>query len=442
MARLSRESTAVAAGKRATKSDFSRGDRRRVELRGDCRAGFGRPGYADRLGDAGSCSGVLPVILSSRDRGPLMSITDVCLHPVSVERSYETQIAQEGGGSRARVARSPFVFIEAQTADGLTGWGEISDVPAAEYPCLDGLRSELRGLLIGVDPFDIQHVHAGLSELYPFAVDQEWPRLVSAAVDMLCYDLQAQRVGVPVFKLLGGAQRTSVPVSWVAFIRDDLQLLKQEIEEKVARGFWAFKLKVGVDLELDDARLEVMRQAAGPEANIKIDPNGGWTLDEAIVNIPRLARHGISGVETPIAFRDPRQLAELRRHVDVPLIEHVFTKEDAVRYIRHESLDWFNLATTGCGGIWPARCIAEMAQAAGVGILLGSTVELGPGTLAQLHLAASIRDLTLPSDLIGPEMYQDDVLDAPLCYASGCLTVPSVPGLGVGMDRTALERLA
>jgi len=371
-----------------------------------------------------------------------MSITDVCLHPVSVARSYATQIAQEGGGARSRVARSPFVFIEVQTADGFTGWGEISDVPAAEYPCVDDLLSELRGLLIGVDPFDLQHVHACLSELYPVAEGREWPRLISAAVDMLCYDLQAQRVGLPVFKLLGGAHRTLVPVSWVAYIRDDLELLKQEIEEKVARGFRAFKLKVGVDVDLDDARLEVMRRAAGPEANIKIDPNGGWTLEEALVNIPRLSRHGISGVETPIALRDPQELAVLRRRVEVPLIEHVFTRQDAVRYIQHESLDWFNLATTGCGGIWPARCIAEMAQAAGVGILLGSTVELGPGTLAQLHLAASIRDLTLPSDLIGPEMYQDDVLDVPLRYESGCLRVPSGPGLGVGMDRVALKRLA
>ena len=371
-----------------------------------------------------------------------MLITDICLHPVSVARAYATQIAQEGGGARDQVARSRFIFIEAATSDGWTGWGEISDVPSEELPSLDELRGELQTLLIGVDPFDLQHVHAQLEAGHELGGDREWPRLFSAAVDMVCYDLQAQCLGLPVYKLLGGSHRTSVPVSWVAFIRDDLKLLEEEIEEKVARGFRAFKLKVGVDLEQDDARLEVMRRAAGPTANIKIDPNGGWTLEEALVNIPRLARHGISGVETPIAFRDPRQLAELRRQVDVPLIEHVFTRHDAVEYIRHESLDWFNLATTGCGGIWPARCIAEMAQSAGIGILLGSTVELGPGTLAQLHLAASIRDLTLPSDLIGPEMYHDDVLQVPLRYEAGGLRVPDRPGLGLEVDRAALERLA
>lgn len=371
-----------------------------------------------------------------------MQIAGIDLHPVAVPRAYETQIAHEGGGAKERVAKSPFIFIEASTDAGLTGWGEISDLPPAELPELKQLRQQLSQLLIGRDPFDLQQLHCELREVFPFAADKEFPRLVSAGVDMLCYDLQAQLAGLPLYKLLGGKHRDRVRVSWVAFIRDDLDLLREEIREKTAAGFDAFKLKVGVDIDLDDERLAVMRETAGPDANIKIDPNGGWTLDEALVNIPRLAKHDISGVETPVAFRDPRELAILRRQVNVPLIEHVMTADDALGYICHQSLDWFNIATTGCGGIWPARGIAEMAQAAGIGILLGSTVEMGPGTLAQLHLAASIRDLTLPSDLIGPAMYADDVLASPLVYQAGCLRVPDGPGLGVTIDLNKLAELA
>ena len=372
----------------------------------------------------------------------MMQITAIDLHPVSVARAYSTQIAQEGGGARERRAKSRFILVEAATDRGLTGWGEISDLPMDEYPNLVQLREELARLLIGHDPFDLQQLHAGLRAVWPFSGDDEFPRLVSAGIDMLCYDLQAQAAGVPIYQLLGGKHRDRVHVSWVAFIREDLDLLREEIREKTAAGFNAFKLKVGVDIDVDDERLAVMREAAGPDANIKIDPNGGWTLDEALKNIPRLARHNISGVETPVAFRDPRELSTLRRQVDVPLIEHVMTAKDAIDYIRHESLDWFNIATTGCGGIWPARSIAEMAQAAGVGILLGSTVEMGPGTLAQMHLAASIRDLTLPSDLIGPAMYADDVLQTPLAYESSRLQIPDETGLGGTIDRTKLADLS
>ena len=370
-----------------------------------------------------------------------MQIIELDLHPVAVPRAYATQIAQEGGGARQQVEKSQFLFVEATTDSGLTGWGGISDVPVSESPDIDTLKEQLSRLLIGRDPFDLQQLHADLRDAFPFSAELEFPRLVSAGADMLCYDLQAQAAGVPVFKLLGGSHRRHVHVSWVAFIRDDLDLLREEIREKTAAGFDAFKLKVGVDIDLDDERLAVMREAAGPQANIKIDPNGGWTLDEALVNIPRLARHNISGVETPVAFRDSKELAVLRKQVDVPLIEHVMTADDAIRYIRDESLDWFNIATTGCGGIWPARNIAEMAQAAGVGLLLGSTVEMGPGTLAQLHLAAAIHDLTLPSDLIGPAMYADDVLETPLCYQSSRLAVPETIGIGGQLDRDKLTHL-
>ena len=83
-----------------------------------------------------------------------------------------------------------------------------------------------------------------------------------------------------------------------------------------------------------------------------------------------------------------------------------------------------------------------MAQTAGIGILLGSTVELGLGTLAQLHLAASIGDLTLPSDLVGPALYTDDVLASPLVYRKGRLDIPQLPGLGGTVQRGKLQALA
>jgi muconate cycloisomerase len=358
-----------------------------------------------------------------------------------VPRAYATQIALEGGGARDQVATSTCVFVAATTQDGMIGWGEISDIPRSEEQEFAAACDEIPRLLLGRDPHDLQSLHADLQEQFPHDAARELPRLIGAGLDMVCYDLIAQAAGVPIYKLLGGAHRDRVHISWVAFIREDLDLLRQEIVEKVSQGFNAFKLKVGVDIDLDDERLAVLRETAGPQANIKIDPNGGWGLDAAVQNIKRLSRHDISGVETPVAGRDAREIAIVRQQVDVPLIEHVFTAEDALQYLKHESLDCFNIATTGSGGIWPARIIAEMARVGGVGILLGSTVEMGPGTLAQLHLAASIPNLTLPSDLVGPALYAADVLTEPLHYDNSYMAVPSAAGLGGTVDREKLRAL-
>ncbi len=362
-----------------------------------------------------------------------MKITDVQLFPYRVTRRYATQIAREGGGARDVVEDSPFLFIRAATDDGHVGWGEISDIEHDEVPETADWQQRVAAALVGRDPIEIARLHADWADLFPEPAAQTGAslnRLTRAGLDMVCYDLASHATNTPVCRLLGGRWRDRIRISWVAFIRDDLELLREEIAGKCGEGFTAFKLKVGVDIDLDEQRLAVMRETAGPRASIKIDPNGGWNRDQAVANIARLARFDIAGVETPVGGRDAAEIASVRREVDVPLIEHVVTPDDALDYIRHDSLDYFNIATTGCGGIHPARQIAQMAETAGVGLLLGSTVEMGPGTLAQIQLAASIRGLTLPSDLVGPGLYADDVLAQPLTYIDGHLTVSQTIGFG------------
>jgi muconate cycloisomerase len=75
--------------------------------------------------------------------------------------------------------------------------------------------------------------------------------------------------------------------------------------------------------------------------------------------------------------------------------------------------------------------VAAVAQAAGIRCLLGSTLELWPGTAAQAHFGAVIGGLEYPSDLVGPLMYQSDVVREPWQYRDGKLPVSDGLGLGV-----------
>ena len=98
---------------------------------------------------------------------------------------------------------------------------------------------------------------------------------------MALYDLMGKAAGVPVYRLLGGARRTEIAISAVIYIRDPL-LVAEEVRERRSQGFRDFKLKVGLGIDHDEASLAAVREAAGPDAKIKIDPNGAWTVDEAI----------------------------------------------------------------------------------------------------------------------------------------------------------------
>jgi L-alanine-DL-glutamate epimerase-like enolase superfamily enzyme len=371
-----------------------------------------------------------------------MKIKSIKLHPVVVERQYGTVIAKAGGKAKRTVAKSWFYFLELATDNGLTGWGEYSDIEPDALPKDIGAFAETLAMFtVGRDPFAVQQLHHDYNEHFDIANDA----MASAgrcAMDMAFYDLQGQATRRPVCDLLGGAIRRAVTVSWVAYIREELDLVREEIREKTKAGFTAYKLKVGVNIDLDEERLAIARKEAGPRASIKVDANEGWDIPTAIKNIKRLDKYNLAGVETPVPRADPRDIAAVRRRVKVPILEHVKNLEYAHALVHAGAVDVFNIATTGNGGLWNARQVVAVAQAAKLGILLGSTVELGPGTNAQLHLAATIPNLTLPSDLIGPGLYKQHILKKPHQYVKGQLHVPKGVGLGGDVDRGQLKALA
>ncbi|MCC7265068.1 MAG: mandelate racemase/muconate lactonizing enzyme family protein [Candidatus Latescibacteria bacterium] len=362
-----------------------------------------------------------------------MKITGVQIRQVQVPRQHRTIV---GTGVDTPVAgvgdaptRSRFAFLLLQSDEGVCGLGEWSDLEAGLEPA--ALRGPLESLLLGRNPFDLEAIFTA----FPF------DRSTRCAVDSALYDLMGKALGVPVYELLGGCYRPQVEVSWVVYIRQP-ELIGEEIARMRDRGFGAFKLKVGSRIDHDETCVRIIRETAGPGARLKLDASGAWTLAEAIEYIPRLAQYGLQAVESPVQGRGAADLARVRQAVEVPIIEHVWDRWDYVlELVRHQSVDIINLFPEGCGGLFRCKKVLALTEAAGIGALLGSTVELGVGTAAQVHLGVSSPGITLPSDLIGPAMYREDVITQPFAYEGGALVPPSGPGLGVELDLAQLERL-
>ena len=369
-----------------------------------------------------------------------MKIEDVRVHPVAVSRQYGTLTS---GGQEGRenpdaqpVQLSYFYILEVETDAGIVGLGEISDIdPGARLvdgsPMdLENVTGKLRSQLVGRNPADLERL--------TLEVDQGG--LVNCAIDTACYDIVGKAYGTSATSLAGGHLRKSVWVSWVAYIREP-EAMVPEIEEKLEQGFDAFKFKVGRDIDMDEARIKLFREIGGNDLNLKLDANAAWDVNEAIANMRRLEKYNLAGIETPIDKTDVSGMARVRKAIDTPILEHVSTQEYALELVRHEAVDVFNVSTVGCGGIFRAKKVIAIAEAAGLHALLGSTVELGVGTAAQLALAASSWRVDWPSDLIGPLMYTDDVLVEPWEWDNGYLRVPSGAGLGVTLDPAKLESL-
>lgn len=370
-----------------------------------------------------------------------MKIAAVRVHPVAVNRTYAT-LTSGGPGAKSGelppgVSTSYYHIIELVSDEGLTGFGEVSDIdpgarlPSGELMTAPALQRALSEALVGLDPLQMER-------------NTERPRfgrLVECAIDCACYDLAGKRHGLPVSGLAGGRYRDRIWISWVAYIRRPAEM-EPEIVQKLEEGFTAFKLKVGRDIDLDEERVALFRKLGGERLHLKLDPNAAWDVDEAIQNIRRLEKYHPDGIETPTDPRNLEGMARIRRETGVKLIEHVSTLDYALKAVLAQAVDVFNISTVGAGGLYRAKKICAVAEAAGVDCLLGSTIEMGIGTAHQAHLAASSRVVTWPSDLVGPGLLVDDVLAQPHRYEQGYLRVPDGPGLGVTLDRGKLAALA
>ncbi len=186
----------------------------------------------------------------------------------------------------------------------------------------------------------------------------------------------------------------------------------------------------------DEARLEAVRDAIGPAAMVRIDANGGWSVEEALARIPVLERAagGLEYVEQPVAAVE--DLARVRRAVEVPVAadESIRRAADPYRVRDLEAADVAVLKVQPLGGV---RACLRIAEDIGLPVVVSSAVESSVGIAAGLALAAALPELPHACGLATVQLLTDDVAADPLLPVNGALPVrrPTV-------DPARLDRLA
>jgi L-alanine-DL-glutamate epimerase-like enolase superfamily enzyme len=368
-----------------------------------------------------------------------MKITRIETIPVCVP--LKAGLAIRSGRSGGHTT-SPFLLVKVHTDEGITGLGEASCTPrwSGEDQVTGAhlIHTYLEPLLLGEDARDIEAV----TQKFRLAFAANY--FTKAAVEMALWDIAGKAAGKPVYELLGGKVRASVPTKW------SVSGLEPEKSAEIARwaagqGFGAMKVKVGIEPEGDVERVKAVREAVGPEVKLGVDANGGWSPESAISTIERLYAHGIYFAEQPVAPEAAAELAKVRRSIRVPLIadESVYTLQDAKMLALLGAADVFSIYVGKAGGIGPALRIAQFAEAAGLKCTVGSNLELGVGSAAMVHLALAARGIAaeeFPCDIIGPFYYEDDIVRDPLPIRPGTAGANARPGLGVDLDEAKVEQ--
>jgi o-succinylbenzoate synthase len=217
------------------------------------------------------------------------------------------------------------------------------------------------------------------------------------------------------------------------------------------------KVKVaenGQTLTDDIARVRAVREAR-PDAAIRVDANGAWSVDEALIALRSLTEVGLQYAEQPCATAD--ELVALRELLDrdgvrVPLAadESIRKAEDPLRVARSGAIEFAVVKVAPLGGVARTIAVAEKLSQLGVRIVVSSALDTSVGIAAGVAAAAALPDEPLACGLGTVALFSSDVCPDPLLPAGGWLPVRStapVPDPGrfaAANDRTQwwLDRLA
>jgi len=208
----------------------------------------------------------------------------------------------------------------------------------------------------------------------------------------------------------------------------------------VARsGCRTAKVKVaepGQDEAEDEARLEAVRDALGPDGLVRIDVNGLWDVDTALIRLPVLDRAagGLEYVEQPVAQVEDLAVVRRRQHVPVAADESIRRAADPYRVRDLEAADVAVLKVQPLGGV---RACLRIAEDIGLPVVVSSALETSVGIAAGVALAASLPELPHACGLATVALLTDDLAAEPLLPVDGALPVgrPTV-------DPAAFDRLA
>jgi muconate cycloisomerase len=370
-----------------------------------------------------------------------VKITLIETIPVLVPLKPQFVIKSGRGGSHST---SPFLIVKVHTDEGLIGLGEASCTPRwsgeDQFSAQHFIKTYFEPMLVGRDPRDVE----ACSNLFmPVVAGNPFTK---AAIEMALWDLAGKAAGQPVYKLLGGKVREFVPTKWSVSGRDP-EPAAEIARSALAAGFKKMKVKVGIGLDGDVARVRAVRETVGANVPLGVDANGGWvTPGNAVTAVGRLLEFDIAFVEQPVRSGDVFGMAEARRaFAGVPFVadESVYTLQDAENLANAGACDVFSIYVGKAGGIAPAREIAKFAESHGLACTIGSNLELGIGTAAMIHLGISTTGITAETyacDIIGPLYYEDDVIKPGLPVKPGEVRPTEKPGLGVEIDEEQLER--
>lgn len=361
-----------------------------------------------------------------------MKITRIEIYqsPVKLKEPFITSLGPD--------THAENVVVVIHTNEGITGWGECNPYMPI---CGESMETAfivgqyIAKILIGKDPLQIAGHHAAFDRL----IYQN--NSIKSAFDIALYDIASQHAGVPLYSFLGGKNDKPLVIDYTISL-DAAEKMANNAKKIVSDGFTVIKVKLGESRDSDVIRIRAIREAIGNDIPLRIDANGGWSVETAIETLRALADYNIQYCEEPIARWYYTSLPEVKKASPVAVMgdESCCDHHDARRLIDLQACDLFNIKLGKSAGIYKAMKIAKLAEEAGMGMQVGGFLESRLGFTASAHFALS-NDNIRYYDWDTPLMFVEDPVIGGITYSrGGVISVSDTPGLGAVMDKDYLQQ--
>ena len=340
-------------------------------------------------------------------------------------------------------------LVKVKTDDGLTGLSQLGGFMHSAGAAF--IRQELAPFLIGKDPLENERLmHQMLWKFNTRAHSGVWNFAVSA-IDVALWDIKGKFYNTPVWRLLGGAQK-SVPAYITFGLRAyDRDELAAAAKHWAANGQRRLKIQVGrsnIRGEIDpagagaehrednpaedEARVKAVREAVGDDAELMVDANCLMKLDAAVRWCKRFEPYNLMWFEEPIVHNDPHLLANLRKQTSIPIAAGQWENFSKLAdLVKQDAVDFVNIHVLSVGGFTMGMKAAGLAQA--------FNLPIGNGDHFDFHLQAAV-----PNGWRA-EIHVNNWLTANTVYkelpklSDGWVTLTERPGLGVELNEDTVK---
>jgi L-alanine-DL-glutamate epimerase-like enolase superfamily enzyme len=344
------------------------------------------------------------------------------------------------------VERSAWVRVHCD--DGLSGIGEGSPMQGG-LASLGIIRENLAPALIGKDPLD----HAVLLDtlLHRFVKLGPEGALTGAlaALDIALWDVKGKLLGQPIYKLLGGAWRTSLPFyasiggNGGRSIDEVLRAVEARLKDNPAAVKIRFdndRTKPDIDIPGDIAKARAVRRLVGDGLPLAFDANNGYSVGGAIRVGRVLEELGYWWFEEPVQHYHVKAMGEVAQRLDITVSagEQSYTLS-AVADLIAAGVRMVQPDLVKMGGITGLTRCAALANAHGVELVPHQT-QPTIGHMANLHFAASQLHATKPCELNDPSPRMHAVFKNPPRPVDGVFELLPEPGLGLHINEAELAK--